>query len=100
MAFIKSLDYIDIKGVRISFSAEFTGTEVTLLFLQELTTELFFYYYYFFKKQKKEKKEKKKEKKKIRHPLPGGYFTANFSTKHVISPFITKFCWGKSKGPS
>lgn len=62
MAFIKSLDYIDIKGVRISFSAEFTGTEVTLLFLQELTTELFFYYYYFLKKQKKGRRKRKKKK--------------------------------------
>lgn len=100
MAFIKSLDYIDIKGVRISlFFAEFTGTGLTLLYLQELTTELFLYYYYL--KKTGGKKEKGEEKgKKIRHPLPGGYFTANFSTKHVISPFITKFCWGKSKGPS
>ena len=31
-----------------------------------------------------------------RHALAGGYFTANFSTRHVIPPFITKFCWGKT----
>lgn len=46
----------------------------------------------------------KKQKEELfffcRHALAGGYFTANFSTRHVIPPFITKFCWGKPKGPS